>query len=151
MTDDEKPTAQILHFPQKIPEPLRSTMREINTRMMTMMREYKLVGHKAVLITDPDEIGSSFYERHRIIEETGEDPYRVAFDDLGGGVSVSTVFLSIDHNHFWRSNNGPPLIFETMVFGDTMLDLECERCSTWEQAEQQHIRMVALVRAASTG
>lgn len=149
MTDDEKPKGQVLHFPQKLPEPMRSALREINTHMMSMMREYKLIGHRAVLITDPDEIGSSFYQRRLSIEQTGIDPHRVAFDDLGSGLSVSTVFIGIDHN-FLRG--GPPLIFETMVFGGgDMLDLQCERCSTWEQAEQQHARIVAYARAASTG
>lgn len=53
---------------------------------------------------------------------------------------VSTVFLSHDHSY----GDGPPLLFETMVFRDGDGD-ECERCSTWDEAEAQHERMCAIV------
>lgn len=43
-----------------------------------------------------------------------------------GDVKVSTVFLGLDHNY---SPTGPPLIFETMVFGGKM-DQEEWRYST---------------------
>lgn len=145
---DEKPEAKILHFPQKLPEPIRSFMRPHNERLMAFTREYKLVGHDVVQITDPDEMGAGFYYRQQMIKETGNDPWRVAFDDCGG-VSVSTVFTFINHNFF---GSGPPLVFETMVFGgNDMIDRRCERYSTWEEAEQGHQEMLALVRAASTG
>ena len=58
-----------------------------------------------------------------------------------GDSTVSTVFLGIDHSF----GDGPPLLFETMVFGGP-LDDECERCSVWNQAEQQHKDMVRRVR-----
>jgi hypothetical protein len=54
-----------------------------------------------------------------------------------GDYRVSTVFLGIDHNF---SDEGDPLVFETMIFGGNF-DGEDEyqtRCSTWEQAEAQH-------------
>jgi hypothetical protein len=50
-----------------------------------------------------------------------------------GDVQVSTVFLGL--NHQW--GEGPPLIFETMIFGGEH-DQWQERCSTWDQAEAQH-------------
>ncbi len=59
-------------------------------------------------------------------------------------VRVSTVFLGLDHNFF---PGGPPLIFETMVFGDE-LNLECDRYSTLEEAEDGHLRMVKRVKEA---
>lgn len=59
-----------------------------------------------------------------------------------GDVEVSTVWLGIDHQY----GDGPPLIFETMVF-DGPLDQECERYSTEEQAKAGHEAMVARVRA----
>ena len=40
---------------------------------------------------------------------------RVDFTSINGEVEVSTVFLSIDHN--WQDPGGPPILFETMVFG----------------------------------
>ena len=58
-----------------------------------------------------------------------------------GDDTVSTVFLGIDH-----SMGGPvPLLFETMIFvdGDSAW---CERCTTWDQAEEQHVEAVAVLK-----
>ena len=60
-----------------------------------------------------------------------------------GTITVSTVFLGVDHR-VW--SEGPPLVFETMVFGGPM-DRHQERCSTWAEAEAQHERVCAEVRA----
>lgn len=57
---------------------------------------------------------------------------RVASDERDD-VRISTVFLGLDHG----SGDGPPLIFETMVFGGVN-DGDTYRYSTWEQAEQGH-------------
>lgn len=62
---------------------------------------------------------------------------RVARTELFGGVMVSTVHLVLDHQY----GDGPPLIFETMVFGGP-LDQMQERYSTEEQALQGHVKMV---------
>ena len=48
-------------------------------------------------------------------------------------VWVSTVFIGLDHSF----GDGPPLLFETMIFGGPH-DQYKERCSTWEQAEEMH-------------
>ena len=53
------------------------------------------------------------------------------------GVVVSTVFLGLDHSY----GGGPPLLFETIVFNSDGEDQDCERCSTWEEAEAQHAAM----------
>ena len=67
---------------------------------------------------------------------------RVAFDEVGD-FQISTVFLGIDHSY----GNGPPVLFETMIFdGDNFLDYQ-ERCATWEQAEQMHQQAIAWVKA----
>lgn len=63
--------------------------------------------------------------------------------DVIGEARVSTVFLGLDR----RFGEGPPLLFETMVFGGP-LDGQQERCSTWEEAEAQHERVCERVRAA---
>ena len=65
-------------------------------------------------------------------EQTWEAHRRVGLWEQGD-VSVSTVFLGIDHEFF----NGPPLLFETMVFGGEH-DGEQWRCSTWDQALEMH-------------
>lgn len=65
-------------------------------------------------------------------------------DETVNGCRVSTIFLGIDHQYM---DGGAPLIFETMIFGGP-LDQEQERCSTWEQAEAMHKRMVDRVKAS---
>lgn len=57
-------------------------------------------------------------------------------------VHISTVFLSINHSH---SDDAPPLIFETMVFGG-IHDDEQERYTTWTEAEEGHKAMVEKVK-----
>lgn len=56
---------------------------------------------------------------------------------FGRRVWISTVFLGIDHNF---SDEGPPIVFETMVFGG-FLDQEMRRASTWEEAQFNHVAL----------
>lgn len=58
-----------------------------------------------------------------------------SFNMGNGKVTVSTVFLGIDHQ--W--SGGQPILFETMVFGGS-LDGSQERCSTWSEAVNMHRR-----------
>lgn len=53
----------------------------------------------------------------------------MAYDKLPGDVEVSTVFLVLDP----QFGPGPPLLFETLVFGGEF-DEEMERYSTWKEA-----------------
>ena len=69
---------------------------------------------------------------------------RVAQTSIGEA-SVSTVFLGLDHQFV----DGPPLLFETMVFGGS-LDQEMDRYSTWKEAEAGHESMVAKVKDTTT-
>ena len=64
-------------------------------------------------------------------------------DDQIGSIRISTVFLGL--NHQW--GDGPPLLFETMVFGGD-LDGDCERYSAWQEAEAGHREMVERVRVS---
>lgn len=66
---------------------------------------------------------------------------RVALDELGE-IRISTVWLGLDHRF---GDAGPPLIFETMIFGGT-LDGEQSRYSTEEQARAGHAHWISLVR-----
>lgn len=63
-----------------------------------------------------------------------------------GSVGVSTVFLGLDHSF----GSGPPLLYETMVFGGT-LDGEMERYGTRAEALGGHERMVVRVQDAPSG
>lgn len=57
----------------------------------------------------------------------------------GDGYRVSTVFLGLDHRF---CGDGPPLLFETMVFSDDD-DEDMSRYSTWDEAIAGHERTVA--------
>lgn len=64
--------------------------------------------------------------------------------EVVGDVRVSTVFLGLDHGY----GDGPPLIFETMIFGGDH-DGEQWRYSTWQEAEEGHAAAVVLVKQAT--
>lgn len=68
------------------------------------------------------------------------DARRVASTRLPDGKWVSTVHLVFDHSF----GDGPPLIFETMVFRneDDMGELDVERYATREEALAGHEAMV---------
>lgn len=92
---------------------------------------YVLKGHEAVEV-DLMTWAKSFLSTDRHVGKT-----------TIGDVDVSTVFIGGDHN--W--DDGPPLLFETMVFGGP-LDQEQERYTTWEEAETGHALMVERVKEA---
>jgi len=79
---------------------------------------------------------------------TDFDGKRVALDEFDG-YYISTVLLGMDHN--W-SGEGPPIIFETMVFypmgedGRLGPDLYCERYATQAEAREGHAKVVAALR-----
>lgn len=95
------------------------------------------------------------------IEEWGRlheqyDYVRVELDHVGPYV-VSTVWLGLDYRFV---GDGPPIIFETMVFTNTawnadpgdpdpepLFDIECMRWSTEDEARRGHQELVTLVRA----
>ena len=58
------------------------------------------------------------------------------------GADVSTVFLGLDHQ--W--GDGPPILFETMIFGSD-LDGYQERYSTWDEAIEGHELAVELLQS----
>jgi len=70
---------------------------------------------------------------------TDIDARRVAYTEVPGGY-VSTVFIGLDHNF---TSDGPPLLFETMIFGGPHTDYQ-QRYATWDEAEQGHAVAVAL-------
>jgi len=66
--------------------------------------------------------------------------FRVANTQLDN-VTISTVFLGIDHNY---ADTGPPILFETMIFGGEH-NQKCWRYATYTEAEQGHKEAVELV------
>jgi len=57
-------------------------------------------------------------------------------DDMINGVRVSTVFLGIDHAFF----GGPPVLWETMIFGSEKWEDVCERYTSRGAALAGHTK-----------
>lgn len=91
---------------------------------------------------DINEWGRWYGADHDLAFEAGGR--RIGFDELPGGVRVSTVFLGLDHAH----GGGPPLLFETMIFRDPggWSEDYCERYTTAAEALAGHARAVELAR-----
>lgn len=70
----------------------------------------------------------------------GNDNRRVAQTIFERKVNVSTVFLGLDHNF----GDGPPILFETMIFGGPFSDFQ-DRYETWEEAEKGHLNAVKMI------
>jgi hypothetical protein len=68
----------------------------------------------------------------------------VGYTQINSEILVSTVFIGLDHRF---AGSGPPILFETMVFGGP-LDGEGGRYTSYDDAETGHRMMVAKARAA---
>ena len=68
---------------------------------------------------------------------------RVLAKDIVGETRVSTVFLGINH-----ASDGPPVLWETMIFGGP-LDEYAERYTSRTAALEGHARAAGLVQATS--
>lgn len=69
----------------------------------------------------------------------------VAYTQITSQCDVSTIFLGLDHRHGF--GKGPPILFETLVFGGP-LDGEGRRYASHDDAETGHKMIVAKVREA---
>lgn len=101
-------------------------------------------GHTPIKVSDAIQWARAFEQENRVVQQ----------DDVGT-LFVSTVFLGIDHRF---GGEGPPLLFETMIFGEPepkelfgkvceiRPDLDMYRYSTWAEAEQGHKVALELAR-----
>ena len=111
---------------------------------MSRARKYVLEDHTPVPCDDLLK-WAKWYETHERQVASDEVVISVASHTLPREdylVRVSTVFLALNHN---LSGDGPPLLFETMVFGGEH-DQEQERYGTWEEAEAGHAKWLAKVK-----
>lgn len=77
----------------------------------------------------------------------GNNEDRIVKQEHIGKIMVSTVFLGLDHNFI---REGPPILWETMVFGGPHDQVWMDRCSgSKEQAESMHQKMVRRVKGKS--
>jgi hypothetical protein len=96
------------------------------------MKYYILKGVKPIKCEDQLTWAMWFEKTDGIVKKTQIDT-----DE-----EVCTVFLGFDHQ--W--GDGPPLLFETMVFGGK-LDGDQYRYSTWDEAVEGHSQVVEMVMA----
>lgn len=100
-----------------------------------MMEHYRLEGTEPVPVQDLITWAVWFETADRTVATT----------QVTETIEVSTVFLGLDHQ--WGV--GPPLLFESMVFGmaddDPLADMQV-RYRTWHEAEQGHEIVVEAVR-----
>ena len=87
-----------------------------------MSNKYILEGKEAVCCKDTLEWAKWYQTADRIVAE-----------ETIGDSSVSTIFLGLDYSF----GDGPPLLFETQVFGGKLSD-EMDRYSTWDEAVLGH-------------
>jgi hypothetical protein len=92
-----------------------------------MSGKYVLIGQTPVLEPDLLTWAEWFETADRVVAKT----------EIGASL-VSTVFLGLDYRF---RGDGPPILFETMVFTDGK-SAEMRRCSTWLEAEAQHAEAV---------
>ena len=96
---------------------------------------YYLDGQEVKPTLDAKKWSQEFERAHCIVAQTDVGSYW-----------VSTVFIGIDHNFF---GDGPPLVFETMIFRNEpngerhSVDGWIERASTWDEAALMHVHGVA--------
>ena len=86
--------------------------------------------HTTRVTTNVVEWAQWFEKADRVVAQVEQD-----------GFFISTVFIGINHN--W--GEGPPHIFETMVFygpGADTETIDMLRASTWDDAVAQHNAMV---------
>jgi hypothetical protein len=100
---------------------------------MTGVGRYILIGQTPVI--EPDLMTWAFWL---------EASDRVVAQTEVGASYASTLFLGLDYR---TAGRGEPLLFETMIFTDGAPEDYCQRCSTWLDAEAQHDRAVAMLRA----
>lgn len=86
------------------------------------------------------------WERNQETERLGHIPRESWWGrkTVVGKLEISTVWLGLDHNH-WLS--GPPLIWETMIFGDERHSEEQWRYATRAEAYDHHEELVRALRA----
>lgn len=79
---------------------------------------------------------AKFMDTDRMVAVTRSWDWRKEAPDEQTGVLVSTVYLGLDHSF----GEGPPLIYETMVFGGDH-NGDMDRYTTYEEALEGHKRM----------
>ena len=93
--------------------------------------KYILRGKKVVVENDIYKWGKWVQKHNRQVKQTKIK-----------GAFISTIFLGLDHSF----GDGPPLLFETMIFGGKYDDFQ-DRYPTWDDAVAGHKKAVEFVKS----
>jgi len=63
-------------------------------------------------------------------------------NEVADGKRISTVWLGLNYNSF----EGPPIVFETMVFDEDRSVIYCKRYSSWNEALKGHKKAVKIIK-----
>jgi hypothetical protein len=119
MTDDHDNVIRFPHCARRVDD-LDAELAKLEGLLgTTRMRYYKLDGHTPVRVETLKAWADEVAQHDRITAETGIDPWRVDVTEIGD-VVISTVYFGLDYR---RSRRGPPLLFETKVFGGSLDDM----------------------------
>jgi hypothetical protein len=124
-----------------VPFPVIERIGELLKPFGFTFRYYTLVNRAPVVIDTPVRWAEEVARRMMMQKNYRVDPWRVA-ETIVGDARVSTVFLGLDHRF---GGEGPPVLFETMIFGGRLDEFQ-DRCCTWDEAEKMHAEAVRLVR-----
>lgn len=103
-----------------------------------MVKTYKLKNHEVVECSLRDW---QFYFSDDAAESADR---RLVSAYTLGKITISTIFIGLDYNF---TGNGPPLVFETRVFGGTR-DGDIYRYATYDAALKNHNRLAEELRTA---
>lgn len=90
-------------------------------------------------VFEPDPTAwSRWFETSFVQRVVGSTP-------LTDDVSVSTIFLGLDHNY---ASTGPPVLWETMIFGGPLDQTQVRCAGSREQAQAMHHHLLLRAQQA---
>ncbi len=140
MSDDHDDSDNVLPFPTIV------RINELAESFVFTFRSCTLVNRTPLPVDDPVEWAEEMAKRRRTALRTGVDLWRVD-ETIIGQARVSTVFIGLDHRF---SGEGPPVLFETMIFGGKLDEFQ-NRCCTWRKPRRCTQRQCSLCAQGISG
>lgn len=112
---------------KKLPRKQKKHQKKMFSLLYRLTRNHKVVplpGPENFDVRVLDKFSRMLRDTHRVIRQ----------DVVAEGIEVSTVFLGLNHRHLL---NGPPLLFETMIFGGAY-DMSQWRYTSYKKALKGH-------------
>lgn len=97
-------------------------------------------------VPEPDLYKWAMWLEHSHLS-SGKDN-RIVQQDFIDGIKISTVFLGLDQNLLGLRGQGPPILWETMIFGG-LHDCYMARYTSREEAVLGHAEALQMIEAAA--